>query len=155
MEAVREVLNPNLNPVIFHESYSQLADIIRKTRCLFTGRPFWGKYNNAGEHVWRFPPNLSEMLAAVRSNDEHATCAWMRLSAERMRRGILSLAFSTIPRLAKKGLPSDVPVASRALVRWFFQVVFPRKNYGRLAMWLNSLRRLSTIARESSICAPR
>jgi hypothetical protein len=50
--------------------YPQLADIIRKSRRLLTGRPFWGKYN-AGEHIWTFPPNLREMRAAV-SNDEYA-----------------------------------------------------------------------------------
>jgi hypothetical protein len=48
IDAVREADNPNLNAIIFRESYPQLADIIRKSRRLFTDRPFWGKYN-AGE----------------------------------------------------------------------------------------------------------
>ena len=63
MDAVREVDNPNLNAIIFRESYPQLSDIIRKSRRLYTGRPFWGKYN-AGEHVWTFPRNLTEMRAS-------------------------------------------------------------------------------------------
>jgi hypothetical protein len=69
IDAVREADNPNLNAIIFRESYPQLADIIRKSRRLLTGRPFWGKYN-AGEHVWTFPRNLSEIRTAARNNDE-------------------------------------------------------------------------------------
>jgi hypothetical protein len=69
IDAVREAHNPNLNAIIFRESYPQLADIIRKSRRLFTDRPFWGKYN-AGEHIWTFPRNLAEMREAARNNDE-------------------------------------------------------------------------------------
>jgi len=69
MDAVREADNPNLNAIIFRESYPQLADIIRKCRRLLTGRPFWGKYN-AGEHIWTFPRNVREMRAAAIWNDE-------------------------------------------------------------------------------------
>ncbi len=69
IDAVREADNPNLNSIIFRESYPQLADIIRKSRRLLTGRPYWGKYN-AGEHIWTFPRNLREMRTVARSNDE-------------------------------------------------------------------------------------
>jgi hypothetical protein len=69
IDAVREAHNPNLNAIIFRESYPQLADIIRKSRRLFTDRPFWGKYN-AGEHIWTFPRNLADMREAARRNDE-------------------------------------------------------------------------------------
>jgi hypothetical protein len=69
MDAVREADNPNLNAIIFRESYPQLADIIRKSRRLLTGRPFWGKYN-AGEHIWTFPHNLREMRTIARRNAE-------------------------------------------------------------------------------------
>ena len=68
MDAVREADNPNLNAIIFRESYPQLAAIIRKARRLLTGRPFWGKHN-AGEHIWTFPRNLRDMRAAAISND--------------------------------------------------------------------------------------
>lgn len=72
LDAVREVANPNLNAIIFRESYPQLADIIRKSRRLFGSRPFWGKYN-AGEHIWTFPRNLAEIRALARSNDDRYT----------------------------------------------------------------------------------
>lgn len=72
MDAVREADNPNLNAIIFRESYPQLADIIRKSRKLLNGRPFWGKYN-AGEHIWTFPRNLTEMRSAAKINDDRST----------------------------------------------------------------------------------
>jgi hypothetical protein len=57
MDAVSECFNPNLNAIIFRESFPQLADIIRKSHRLYQGYPYFGKYNPQ-DHVWRFPVNL-------------------------------------------------------------------------------------------------
>src|SRR5947209_17503576 len=45
MDAALEVLNPNLNAVIFRESFPQLQDIVRKSKKLYAGHPFYGRYS--------------------------------------------------------------------------------------------------------------
>jgi hypothetical protein len=57
MDAVQEADNPNLNAIIFRESYPQLNDIIRKAYRLYQNAPYFGKYD-ASEHCWYFPINL-------------------------------------------------------------------------------------------------
>ena len=69
LDAVREANNPNLNAIIFRESFRQLADIQRKSGRLFRGRPFWGKCI-ATEYIWVFPRNLRKMREVARTNDQ-------------------------------------------------------------------------------------
>jgi terminase large subunit-like protein len=69
MDAVREADNPNLNAIIFRESYPQVADILRKCRRLLSGSWYWAKYIS-NEHAFIFPRNLSAMRAVALRNDQ-------------------------------------------------------------------------------------
>lgn len=60
MGAVVEYRNPNLNAIIFRESFPQLADLIRKSHRLYGGYPYFGKYNKT-EHKWQFPINVDQV----------------------------------------------------------------------------------------------
>jgi hypothetical protein len=71
MDAVREADNPNLNAIIFRESYPQLADILRKCRRLLSGPWYWAKYIS-NEHTFILPRNLNEMRAVALRNDQPA-----------------------------------------------------------------------------------
>jgi hypothetical protein len=68
-DAVREAGNPNLNAIIFRESYPQLTDIIHKTRKFYEGPPYWGSYI-ASDHRWIFPENLADMWLAQREGKQ-------------------------------------------------------------------------------------
>jgi len=52
MDAAQEVENPNLNAIIFRASFTEVTDLVRKTRRLYT--PLGGKYNGS-THTWVFP----------------------------------------------------------------------------------------------------
>lgn len=81
MDAVREADNPNLNAIIFRESYPQLADILRKCRRLLSGPGYWVKYIGS-EHTFIFPRNLNEMRAVALINDERCEAEPLLLMPE-------------------------------------------------------------------------
>src|ERR1700753_4034739 len=66
-DAAQEVENPNLNAIIFRSSFTQMTDIVRKTRRLYT--PLGGVYNGSN-HAWTFPSGAVIRFAYIKSDED-------------------------------------------------------------------------------------
>jgi hypothetical protein len=75
MDAAQEVTNKNLNAIIFRASFTQVTDLVRKTRRLYV--PLGGKYNGS-THTWTFPSGAVIRFAYMSCDDD----VWQYLGPE-------------------------------------------------------------------------
>ena len=75
MDAAQEVGNKNFNGIIFRASFTQMNDLVRKTRRLYG--PLGGKYNGS-DHVWTFPSGAMIRFGYLSCDDD----VWAHLGPE-------------------------------------------------------------------------
>lgn len=75
MDASQEVGNKNFHGIIFRASFTQVTDLIRKTRRLYT--PLGGRYNGS-THTWSFPSGAIIRFAYLSCDDD----VWQYLGPE-------------------------------------------------------------------------
>jgi hypothetical protein len=68
MDAVQEYGNPNLRGIIFRSSFSEMSDIIDKTRRLYT--PLGGVFVGSPKWKWTFPSGATIRFAYMRTDDD-------------------------------------------------------------------------------------
>lgn len=107
MDAVQEYENPNLRGIIFRSSFSEMTDIIDKTRRLYT--PLGGVFVGSPKWKWTFPSGATIRFAYMRTDDDVWKYLGPRYSfigfdestlhTEKQVRNILGRLSSTDPRL--------------------------------------------------------
>ncbi len=68
MDAVQEYENPNLRAIIFRATFSEMTDIIDKTRRLYT--PLGGVFVGPPRYKWTFPSGATIRFAYMRNDDD-------------------------------------------------------------------------------------
>ena len=107
MDAVQEYRNPNLRAILFRSSFSEMTDIIDKTRRLYT--PLGGVFVGSPRWKWSFPSGAAIRLAYMKTDDDVWKYLGPRYSfigfdestlhSERQVRNILGRLSSTDPSL--------------------------------------------------------
>lgn len=75
VDACQEHANPNLNAIIFRSSFTQVTDLVRKSRRLYA--PLGGKFNGS-TYTWKFPSGAVIKFAYLRNDDD----VWAHLGPE-------------------------------------------------------------------------
>jgi hypothetical protein len=68
MDAVQEYENPNLRAIIFRSSFTEMTDIIDKTRRLYS--PLGGVFVGPPRYTWTFPSGATIRFAYMKTDDD-------------------------------------------------------------------------------------
>ena len=68
MDAVQEYENPNLRAIVFRSSFTEMTDIIDKTRRLYA--PLGGAFTGSPKWTWRFLSGATIRFAYMRTDDD-------------------------------------------------------------------------------------
>lgn len=107
MDAVQEYENPNLRGIVFRSSFTEMTDILDKTRRLYT--PLGGVFVGSPKWRWTFPSGATIRFAYMRTDDDVWKYLGPRYSfigfdestlhTEKQVRNILGRLSSTDPKL--------------------------------------------------------
>lgn len=68
MDALQEYDNPNLRAIIFRSSFTEMTDLLDKTRRLYT--PFGGAFVGSPKWTWTFPSGATIRFAYMKTDDD-------------------------------------------------------------------------------------